>query len=321
VGNLWSDRRIDYEGKVMIDQASVPSLMGSTVRDSSGDKIGKVGQVYLDDTTGQPEWVTVKTGLFGTKENFVPLAAARVEGDELVVDVPKAKVTDAPKLDEDGHLSEEQETELYAYYGVSQGSFGRQSGQTDTGYAAGTTTDTSYETTTTTGGYDTAAATGGYDAAASRGDRDGDGVYDDVERSAVGHDTSGPTTDDAMTRSEEHLVAGTQQAEVGRARLRKYVVTDTETVQVPVSREEVRLEREPITDANADAAYSGKDISEEEHEVTLHAERPVVSTETEAVERVRLGKETVTDTETVSGEVRKEQIELDDPTGTARDGR
>jgi sporulation protein YlmC with PRC-barrel domain len=110
----------------MIDQASVPSLMGSTVRDSAGEKIGKVGQVYLDDTTGQPEWVTVRTGLFGTKESFVPLAAARVEGDELVVDIPKAKVHDAPRIDEDGHLSEEQETELYTYYGVSQGPFGRQ---------------------------------------------------------------------------------------------------------------------------------------------------------------------------------------------------
>ncbi len=116
----------------MIDQASVPSLMGSTVRDSAGEKIGKVGQVYLDDTTGQPEWVTVRTGLFGTKESFVPLAAARVEGDELVVDIAKSKVHDAPRIDEDGHLSEEQETELYTYYGVSQGPFGRQT-PTDAG--------------------------------------------------------------------------------------------------------------------------------------------------------------------------------------------
>jgi uncharacterized protein (TIGR02271 family) len=136
---------------------------------------------------------------------------------------------------------------------------------------------------------------------------------------AVGQDTSGPTTDDAMTRSEEYLVAGTEQVEAGRARLRKYVVTETQRVDVPVSHEEVRLEREPITDANQDAAYSGGDITDEEHEVTLRAERPVVTTETEPVERVRLGKETVTGTETVSGEVRKEQVELDDPTGTARD--
>lgn len=115
----------------MIDQGSVPSLMGSTVRDSSGDKIGKVGQVYLDDTTGLPEWVTVKTGLFGTRESFVPLAAARVEGDELIVDVPKDRVSDAPQIDEDGHLSEEQEHELYRYYGVDPGPFGTGVGPSD----------------------------------------------------------------------------------------------------------------------------------------------------------------------------------------------
>jgi uncharacterized protein (TIGR02271 family) len=121
-----------------------------------------------------------------------------------------------------------------------------------------------------------------------------------------------------MTRAEERLTAGTEQVETGKARLRKYVVTETQQVQVPVSREEVTLEREPITEDNRGAAYSGGDITEEEHEVTLTAERPVVTTQTEAVERIRLGKDTVTNTETVSGEVRKEQIELHDPTGTRK---
>ena len=126
----------------------------------------------------------------------------------------------------------------------------------------------------------------------------------------VGHDTSGPTTDTAMTRSEEQLRVGTETHEAGRVRLRKHVVTEHQQVSVPVSREEVRLEREPITDANRGDAYDGPAISEEEHEVVLHAERPVVDTEAVAVERVRLGKETVTETETVGGEIRKERIEL-----------
>jgi uncharacterized protein (TIGR02271 family) len=262
------------------------TLSGATVRGSSGDKIGTVNQVYVDDQTGQPEWVTVRTGLFGTKESFVPLAAARFDGADLVVDATKDKVSGAPRVDEDGHLSEAQEDEIYRYYGISAGWAGS---QTDT--QAGTQ---SYRT----GGYAGSGTDAGVDS--------------------VGHDTSGPNTDDAMTRSEERLVAGTQRTEAGRARLRKYVVSETQQVEVPVSREEVRLEREPITEANRDAAYSGGDITEEEHEVTLHAERPVVTTEAEPVERVRLGKETVSDTETVSGEVRKEQVELDDPTGTAR---
>ncbi|MET8834476.1 YsnF/AvaK domain-containing protein [Micromonospora sp. NPDC004540] len=106
---------------------------------------------------------------------------------------------------------------------------------------------------------------------------------------------------------------GTEREQAGTARLRKYVVTEQQQVSVPVQREEVRLEREPVTDANIGRAMDGPAISEEEHEVTLHEERPVVAKETVPVERVRLGKETVTDTETVGGEVRKERIEADLP--------
>ncbi len=133
----------------------------------------------------------------------------------------------------------------------------------------------------------------------------------DTNGGAVGRDTSGPTTDDAMTRSEERLNVGTEQTETGRARLRKYVVTEDVQQTVPVSREEVRVEREPITDANAGNAMDGPAISEEEHEVVLKAERPVVEKEAVPVERVRLDKQTVTEQQQVSGEVRKEQIETD----------
>jgi uncharacterized protein (TIGR02271 family) len=136
----------------------------------------------------------------------------------------------------------------------------------------------------------------------------------DDRNDAVGHDTSGPTTDDAMTRSEEELRVGTAQRERGRARLRKYVVTEEVQQTIPVQREEVRVEREPITDANIDDATSGPEISDEEHEVTLHEEEPVVEKRTVPKERVRLDKETVVDEQTVSEEVRKEQIEADGDT-------
>jgi len=127
----------------------------------------------------------------------------------------------------------------------------------------------------------------------------------------VGHDTSGPTTDEAMTRSEEELRVGKAERERGRARLRKYVVTEQVTQTVPVKREEVRLEREPITDGNVDQALEGPEISEEEHEVVLHEEEPVVEKRTVPKERVRMEKESVTDEAQVSEEVRKEQIEAD----------
>jgi uncharacterized protein (TIGR02271 family) len=134
----------------------------------------------------------------------------------------------------------------------------------------------------------------------------------------VGRDTSGPTTDDAMTRSEERLRVGTEKQAAGRARLRKYVTTENVTRTVPVQREEVRLEREPITDQNRGAAMSGPDLSDEEHEVTLHEERPVVEKETVPVERVRLDKDVVTDDVTVNEEVRKERIETDGIDDTRR---
>jgi uncharacterized protein (TIGR02271 family) len=252
----------------MVSRNDIQQLSGADVYASDGDKIGSVGQVYLDDHSGDPEWVSVRTGLFGTKESFVPLNGATLAGDRLEVPFGKGQIKDAPKVDADGDLSPAEENELYSYYGSS--------------------------------------STGGQRAGHRREDTG-------IDRDS-GHDTSGPTTDNAMTRSEERLVASTRTEQTGKARLRKYVVTEQQRVDVPVTREEARLEREPITDANIGRALDGPAISEEEHELTLHADRPVVSTEAVPVERVRLGTETVADQETVSGEVRKEQIEFDEPT-------
>jgi uncharacterized protein (TIGR02271 family) len=134
----------------------------------------------------------------------------------------------------------------------------------------------------------------------------------------TGRDVSGPTTDNAMTRSEEELRVGTTEREAGRARLRKYVVEDEVTQTVPVRREEVRVEREPITDANVDAATEGPAISEEEHEVVLHEEQAVVDKQAVPKERVRLDKETYTEEQQVSDTVRKEQIDVDDASRGSR---
>ena len=251
----------------MIGTDTISRVIGQDVYDESGDKIGSASEVYLDDETGQPEWVTVRTGLFGTKESFVPIRDADLTDDGVRVPVSKEQVKDAPKIDADGHLSPQEEQELYRYYGLGAGTGTTQTvtTETTTGLATDRTTDTH--------------------------DRHGDRGTDVDARGTVGHDTSGPTTDNAMTRSEEQLNVGTRSEEVGRARLRKYVVTENVTETVPVSREEVRVEREPITDANIGNAMDGPAISEEEHEVTLHAETPVVEKEAVPVERVRLDKD------------------------------
>jgi uncharacterized protein (TIGR02271 family) len=276
----------------MTSQEQLGRLVGTTAYDRDGDRIGKVGAIYYDDVTNQPSWITVNTGFFGTHESFVPVQGADVQADRVVVGYDKAKVKDAPSIAEDGHLSPDEEQKLYSYYGVDYSNGGGDV------YASGQ------------------RASGDRDGIENGRNRDADrdGVYDDVQGRTVGHDTSGPTTDEAMTRSEERLKVGSESREVGRARLRKHVVTENQQVTVPVSREEVTLEREPITESNRGEAYDGPAISEEEHEVTLHAERPVVETEAVAVERVRIGKETVTEQETVGGQVRKEEIELDEGT-------
>ena len=269
-----------------LDQAQ-QLLDGGHVVDPEGQKIGKVGQVFLDDRTGEPEWVTVKTGLFGGAESFVPLADATLVGSDVEVPFDKDKVKDAPRVDDaEGHLDESQEAELFRYYGVDGGSDTQQAsptGLTDTG-DAGVATDT--------------------------GDRS----------HGAGHDTSGPDTDSAMTRSEEQLRVGTEQVTTGKARLRKYVVTENVTKTVPVSHEEVRIEREPITDANRGDAVSGGDITSEEHEVELTEERVVVDKETVPVERVRMDVDTVTGEEQVTEEVRKEQIDAESGAGNQVDG-
>jgi uncharacterized protein (TIGR02271 family) len=264
---------------------TVQSWQGRTMVDPAGDKLGTIDAIYIDDETGQPEWATVTSGLFSTKAAFVPLAQAQDAGDSVQVPYDKAQVKAAPGMEADGQLSQDEEAELYRHYGLDYSEH-----RSDSGLPAG------------------------------ERDRDRDGVYD-VQDTAVGRDTSGPTTDDAMTRTEEELRVGTETRERGRVRLRKYVTTESQQVTVPVQREEIRVEREPITDANLDAATSGPAISEEEHEVTLHEETPVVEKRAVPKERVRLDTETVTEERQVAEEVRKEQIEVDDQDQVSRQDR
>jgi uncharacterized protein (TIGR02271 family) len=266
------------------DINTVQNWQGRTMVDPAGDKLGTIDAIYLDHDTGQPEWATVTTGLFGTKATFVPLAQAQPMGDSVQVPYDKAQVTDAPNMQADAQLSQDEEAELYRHYGLDYTQH-----HSDSGLPAGTNRQD-----------------------IDPRERDRGGVDDDVQDNAVGRDTSEPTTDQAMTRSEEELRVGTAQRERGRVRLRKYVTTEQVTKTVPVRREEVRVEREPITDANLDAATSGPATSEEEHEVTLHEETPVVEKRVVPRERVRLDKETVTEQRQVGDEVRKEQLEIDD---------
>ena len=245
---------------------------GRTIVGGDGEKIGEISDIYEDPQTGKPEWATVNTGLFGMKSHFVPLAGATPDGENVRAQVIKDQVKDAPSVDSDGELSEQEETRLFEHYGVP---YTQEGSVTAQGAPAG--------------------------EGASSGGSAGTGAQGEV----------GSRADDAMTRSEEELRVGKAQRESGRARLRKYVVTEQVQTTVPVQREEVRLEREPITDENRDQALGGPEISEDEHEVVLHEEEPVVEKRVVPKERVRLGTESVTEEREISEQVRKEQIETE----------
>ena len=266
---------------------------GRTLVDQHGEKIGKIDELYHDEQGGQPEWALVHTGLFGTKKTFVPIRDASPTGEDLQVPVTKDQVKDAPRIDADEALSEREEQQLFDHYDVP---YTTEGSTTATGAPGGAQAGTALDTE-------------------SRGrGNSGDG------RDPAEGDRRDTDADEAMTRSEEELHVGTTKRERGRVRLRKYVVTEEVQTSVPVQREEVRLEREPITDANQDQAMSGAEISEDEHEVVLHEEEPVIEKRTVPKERVRLGTETHEDERQVTDEVRKERIEVDDSQhGTSRD--
>jgi uncharacterized protein (TIGR02271 family) len=251
---------------------------GQTMVGSGGAEIGKIEEIYLDQETEQPVWALVHTGMFGPQATFVPIANASIQGDKVQVPFETAQVKDAPKMEPDGELSQQDAAALYSHYGID---------------------------------YTEAHSDNGL----PEGDRTADGL-----RGVVGNDVSGRDTDAAMTRSEEELRVGTTQRETGRARLRKHVVTENVTETIPVQREEVRVEREPITDASREAATSGADLEEEEHEVLLHEEQVVVDKTAVPKERVRLDRDTVTEQREVSEEIRKEQIEADGEPVEGRDG-
>ncbi|MDO3703345.1 YsnF/AvaK domain-containing protein [Micromonospora sp. C28SCA-DRY-2] len=241
-----------------LNAQQVSSLYGQNVTDRSGSKIGSVGQIWADNA-GEPTWVSVKTGVMGTKEQMAPLQKARIAGDGLAVDYDKSTVKNAPVVDADTDepLSTAQVEQLYRHYQLAP-----------------------------------------QPAPPAR------------ERGRA------PGAGEDLIRSEERLRVGTESQPAGTARLRKYVVSEDVHTTVPVEHDEVYVEREPI--AAGDARNVRGDIGEAQQEMTLRAERPVVSKETVPVERVRLAKDEVVDQRAVDEQIRREQVEADIPEPSRR---
>ncbi|MGH3098349.1 MAG: DUF2382 domain-containing protein [Streptosporangiales bacterium] len=273
-------------------------VVGQTVYDGDNKKIGTASDLYTSDQSRTPEWVTVRTGMFGNKDSFVPLAGATTDESGLHVSPRKDTIKGAPRVPDDGEINDQEVRDLYRHYGMRTGGApnGQQPGQ---GQGQGrTAADQS------AGGAPAAGA-----PAAGAGTTPGTEERPTTSRGQ-------PQGDESMVRSEERLRTGTEAAETGRVRLRKHVVTEEQQVTVPVQHEEVHVTREPVSPD--DTTARGGELGDEEREVVVHEERPVVSKETVPVERVGLDTETVQEDQQVTETVRKEQVDVDD---TASGGR
>jgi uncharacterized protein (TIGR02271 family) len=279
---------------------------GYTVVDESGSKIGKVDDLFLDESD-QPEYFGVKMGFLGTSSTLIPADIATIDNEQGFIEVsqPKDTVKDGPAFDDDREITAEYENEVRSYYGLgpveSSGSYGDYE-ETNGHSGAGTTGST------------TAGTVG---SGMSMGDTES-GEFREHDRNQEGLSQPGSDLQDEdelrVQRSEEELVAGTREREAGSMKVRKRVRTDRERIEVPTKHEEVSVERVPMSGEATEAQ-----IGEDEVSVPVTEEEVVVDKRAVAKEEVRLRKDTVEDTEVVEEDVRREEIEVEDD--TERDSR
>jgi PRC-barrel domain/Domain of unknown function (DUF2382) len=282
--------------------------LGRVMVDRDSNKIGEVVDIYLDNETSRPEWAVVRTGLFGLRSSFVPLAEARAVGDELQVPHQRLQVKQAPNIEPDGQLSAAEEAELYRHYGLDYDSvtldngapagqpLAEPAGQTDTPgrheQAGATAARVPKPASSATGGLadtgiDAAPGTPASETGSSSLDREppdtsilesepgrggaGDelsatGGGEPVEpagqdRLPVGEGVSRPFVYETPGRPEGG--AGPRRRQPGQVRLRRYLVTEMVTETEAGQRHEVRVQSEPVSDAEVDAVLPAPDRPDE----------------------------------------------------------
>lgn len=251
-------------------------IFGYEVHDSAGNKIGKVDNVWVDDATNELEFVGVKTGWLMGKTHVIPVANAQISDGTIQVPFDEERIKSAPSFSGDEELTQEQEDEIYGYYGE-----GRSTEESPSGMPA----------------------TGGADFTSD----DADASSNDFAAANTASSNYDSNADQGMTLHEERLEVGKRQVDSGQVRLRKVVHTEHQEVPVDLRREEVQIERVPASDTSGDGtAFQDQEIS-----VPRTREEAVVGTQSRVTEQVRLNKTVSTDTENVGGDVRREEVETD----------
>ena len=276
------------------------------VYDRDGERLGNVETLFLDEDD-RPEYMGVKMGLLGTRSTLIPWAAVTRENEEgrrLEVGVDKETAENGPAFEEDQGITPELEREVHRHYGIERAT------EAEDRVAYGDYYPSTAETSTATGTLGADAAGPGLAA-----DETGTGPFGEYGRKGGNLREAGGEEEIRVRRSEEELVAGTTRREAGALRVRKRVRIEHETVEVPVRREEVRVERVPLS---GEAAAAEAEIGEEEIVVPVVEEEVVVSKRPVVKEEVRIRKDVVEDTEIVEEEVRREEIDIEDETSTRR---
>jgi uncharacterized protein (TIGR02271 family) len=266
--------------------SNTDQLFGYDVRTQDGENIGSVDNVWVDDATDQTEFIGVKTGWLFGKTHVIPTADAQISGNTITIPYTKDQIENAPSFDTDAEISPAEEEQVYGYYGLD-----RSTAPSPSGLATGESTGTSY--TGTTGYADT---TGGYETTAM-----------DTTNTT---DLPTPPTEQDMTLSEEELAVGKRQVQTGQVRLRKIVRTEHREVPVELRREDVEIERIPASEIG-DVSATGQAFQEQTIDVPLMAEEPVVEKQARVTGGVRMTKTVETDTQTVGGDVRSEDVEVE----------
>jgi uncharacterized protein (TIGR02271 family) len=281
---------------------------GYTVVDQSGEKIGKVDDLFLDEDD-QPEYFGVKMGFLGTSSTLIPADIATTNNEQGFIEVsqPKSTVKDGPAFDDDREITPEYENEVRSYYGLgsveSSGYYGDYEGDEETnGHSGAGTTDS------------TTAGTVG--SGMSMGDTE-TGEFREHDRNQEGLSQPGSELQDEdelrVQRSEEELLAGIREREVGSVKVRKRVRVDCKRIEVPTSREEVSVERVPVRGEASEAQIGADEVS-----VPVVEDEVVVQKEPVAKEEIRIRKDVVHERQIVEEDVRREEVDIEDDTSQRR---
>jgi uncharacterized protein (TIGR02271 family) len=253
---------------------------GHDLVDRDGVKAGSIVDLYVDEQTGQPTWGLVRTGLLGSRQTLVPLDQATVPlavmvsgAGSIQVPLESAAILDAPSVAVGEEISEATAMALRRYYGLG----------------------------------DRAAPAEGDHGPSDTESLDA-GAALPAAKTTAAMTSASTEPSGTMIRSEEELRVRVRRR-ARRVRVKRYVVTDYVTTTIPVRREELRLEEALVDQASRTAPPA---LPGDSWEMVLHQEEPVVSRQVVARERIRLHVQTVTEHRRISGEVRKERIEIDE---------